>query len=60
MVPSRFSRLVDRTKRALSREPRTLSQSVEHPQGLEVVSEGHDPIVEYVLSMFLLLPSSQG
>jgi hypothetical protein len=57
-----FSRLVDRTKQALSREPRTPSQTVEHPQGLEVVSEGgHDPIIEYVPSMpgLLLLPGSQ-
>jgi hypothetical protein len=61
MVSSKLSRLVDRTKRALSRgEPRTPSQTVEQPQGLEVLSEGHESIVEYVLSMFLLLPDSQG
>jgi hypothetical protein len=48
MASSKLSRLVDRTKRALSREPRTLSQTVEHPQGLDVVSEGHDPIVDIV------------
>ncbi|KAK4044690.1 kinesin light chain [Parachaetomium inaequale] len=48
MASSKLSRLVDRTKRALSREPRTLSETVEHPQGLEVVSEGHDPIVDIV------------
>ncbi|KAK4140162.1 uncharacterized protein C8A04DRAFT_32288 [Dichotomopilus funicola] len=55
MTSSKFSRLVDRTnrlvdqtKRTLSREPRTLTQTVEHPQGLDVVSEGHDPIIDIV------------
>ena len=33
-----------------------LSQTVEHPHGLEVVSKGQDPIVEFVPSMLLLLP----
>jgi hypothetical protein len=49
MVSSKLSRLVDRTKRALSRgEPRTPSQTVEQPQGLEVLSEGHESIVDIV------------
>ncbi|KAG9656867.1 hypothetical protein KCU64_g5581, partial [Aureobasidium melanogenum] len=48
MSSSRFSRFVDRSKRALLREPRTLGQTVEHPQGLEVVAEGQDPIIDIV------------
>uniref|UniRef100_A0ACC1R8X0 Uncharacterized protein n=1 Tax=Lecanicillium saksenae TaxID=468837 RepID=A0ACC1R8X0_9HYPO len=48
MASSRVSRLVDRTKRALSREHHTLNQTVEHPQGLEIVFEGRDPIVDIV------------
>lgn len=62
LLVDRTNRLVDRTKRTLSREPRTLSQPVEHPQDLEVVSEGHDPIVEYgyvPFMYFLFLPGSQ-
>jgi hypothetical protein len=50
MAPPKLSRLVDRTRQVLFREPRPLCQTGEHPQGLEVVSEGHDPIVEYVPS----------
>ncbi|KAH6627252.1 hypothetical protein B0J18DRAFT_366270 [Chaetomium sp. MPI-SDFR-AT-0129] len=55
MAPSKISRLVDRTnrlvdrtKRTLSPAPRTLSQAVGHPQGLDVVSEGQNPIVDIV------------
>ncbi|OAA58654.1 hypothetical protein LEL_10876 [Akanthomyces lecanii RCEF 1005] len=53
MASSRVSRLVDKIKLPLSREPRTLSQSqtVEHPQGLEVVFEGRDPIVDSVVAL---------
>ncbi|EAQ83136.1 hypothetical protein CHGG_10954 [Chaetomium globosum CBS 148.51] len=52
-MASRFSRLVDRTKQVLSREPPRTGRTsqgvaVEHPQGLEVVSEGQDPIVDIV------------
>jgi hypothetical protein len=43
-----LSRFVDRSKRALTGKPHTSKEKVEHPQGLEVVSEGQDPIVEYV------------
>ncbi|KAK4243154.1 hypothetical protein C7999DRAFT_44972 [Corynascus novoguineensis] len=49
MALSKVLRLVDRTKWALFQEPRTLCQKVEHPQGLEVVSEGHEPIVDIVV-----------
>ncbi|KAK3297151.1 uncharacterized protein B0H64DRAFT_416349 [Chaetomium fimeti] len=44
----KLSRFVDRTKQVLSRKPRSPSQRVEHPQGLEVVSEGQDPIIDIV------------
>ncbi|KAK3177704.1 hypothetical protein K4F52_009552 [Lecanicillium sp. MT-2017a] len=49
MAPSGLSGFVNRTKRILSRESHQGGQTVEqHPQGLEVVSEGNNPIVDIV------------
>ncbi|KAJ1338605.1 nephrocystin-3 [Microdochium nivale] len=54
MAPSRMSRLVHRTKRALSRGPHKPGQPAGsaytegHPQGLEVVYEGDNPIIDIV------------
>lgn len=56
MAPSGLSGFVNRTKRILSRESHQGGQTVEqHPQGLEVVSEGNNPVVEYAPSTSPLL-----
>ena len=48
MTSSRLSRFVNGAKLTLSRKTRGLRQAAEHSQDLEAVSEGNQPIVEYV------------